>query len=187
MSLKKAFNNLIVKIINKISQGSVSEINDGITSCEEIKALCREATAEECVLLKDNGVLPLADKKFALFGRCQINTFYVGYGSGGDVKPPYRVSILDGLDKGGANLDKKDDEKLYKKYADRARTGYRRLVQTKKYSYDTDRQAKLVRPLYMNLLTGEQREFAQKRLLKALDNYGWRLGTDNTVPSAVSL
>ena len=97
MSLKKAFNNLIVKIINKISQGSVSEINDGITSCEEIKALCREATAEGCVLLKDNGVLPLADKKFALFGRCQINTFYVGYGSGGDVKPPYRVSILDGL------------------------------------------------------------------------------------------
>ena len=76
-----------------------------------------------------------------------------------------------------AELGKKDDEKLYKKYADRARTGYRRLVQTKKYSYDTDRQAKLVRPLYMNLLTGEQREFAQKRLLKALDNYGWRLGT----------
>ena len=90
MSLKKAFNNLIVKIINKISQGSVSEINDGITSCEEIKALCREATAEGCVLLKNEGVLPLADKKFALFGRCQVNTFYVGYGSGGDVKPPYR-------------------------------------------------------------------------------------------------
>lgn len=106
MSIRKAFNNLIVKIINKISQGTVSEINDGITSCEEIKALCRAATAEGCVLLKNNGVLPLADKKFALFGRCQINTFYVGYGSGGDVKPPYRVSILEGLQNGGANLDK---------------------------------------------------------------------------------
>ena len=107
MSLKKAFNNLIVKIINKISQGSVSEINDGITSCDEIIALCREATAEGCVLLKNNGVLPLADKKFALFGRCQINTFYVGYGSGGDVKPPYRVSILEGLQNSRANLDKR--------------------------------------------------------------------------------
>lgn len=59
------------------------------------------------MLLKNNGVLPLADKKFALFGRCQINTFYVGYGSGGDVKPPYRVSILEGLQNGRANLDKR--------------------------------------------------------------------------------
>ena len=118
MSLKKAFNNLIVKIINKISQGSVSEINDGITSCEEIKALCREATAEGCVLLKDNGVLPLADKKFARFGRCQINTFYVGYGSGGDVKPPYRVSILEGLQNGGAALDKRVAE-TYKHWTEK--------------------------------------------------------------------
>ena len=106
MSLKKAFNNLIVKM-NRISQGSVREINDGITFCDEIMALCREATAEGCVLLKNNGVLPLADKKFALFGRCQINTFYVGYGSGGDVKPPYRVSILEGLQNSRANLDKR--------------------------------------------------------------------------------
>ena len=89
----------------------------------------------------------------------------------------YVVYMLEHMAEIAAELGKKDDEKLYKKYADRARTGYRRLVQTKKYSYDTDRQAKLVRPLYMNLLTGEQREFAKKRLLKALDNYGWRLGT----------
>ena len=89
----------------------------------------------------------------------------------------YVVYMLEHMAEIAAELGKKDDEKLYKKYADRARTGYRRLVQTKKYSYDTDRQAKLVRPLYMNLLTGEQREFARKRLLKALDNYGWRLGT----------
>lgn len=105
MSIKKAFNKIVVKIINSFSQGSVKEINDGITSCEEIKTLCRAASAEGCVLLKNNGVLPLMGKKFALFGRCQINTFYVGYGSGGDVKPPYRVSILEGLQKGGANLD----------------------------------------------------------------------------------
>lgn len=107
MSIKKAFDKIVVKIINSFLQGSVKELNDGITSCEEIKALCRAATGEGCVLLKNNGVLPLADKKIALFGRCQINTFYVGYGSGGDVKPPYRISILEGLKNGGANLDNK--------------------------------------------------------------------------------
>ena len=42
---------------------------------------------------------------------------------------------------------------------------------------DTDRQAKLVRPLHLNLLTEQQAEYAKQRLLKALDNYGWRLGT----------
>lgn len=105
MSLKGMITKAITRLINKLSQTSVSEINDGIISCEEIKELCRKATAEGCVLLKNDGVLPLADKQFALFGRCQINTFYVGYGSGGDVKPPYRVSILDGLRMGGAKLD----------------------------------------------------------------------------------
>ncbi len=103
--LKGVITKAIVRLINKLSQSSVAEINDGITSCNEIKALCRKATAEGCVLLKNNGVLPLADKQFALFGRCQINTFYVGYGSGGDVKPPYKVSILEGLRTGGAKLD----------------------------------------------------------------------------------
>lgn len=57
------------------------------------------------MLLKNDGTLPLGNQQFALFGRCQINTFYVGYGSGGDVKPPYKVSILEGLRAGGANLD----------------------------------------------------------------------------------
>ena len=74
-------------------------------------------------------------------------------------------------------LNKEEDAKIYKKYADIVKTGYQHLIETKKYSYDTDRQAKLVRPLYLNLLTPEQKEFAQKRLLKALDNYKWRLGT----------
>ncbi len=105
MSLKGAITKAIVRLINKYSQHSVAEINDGITSCDEIKELCRKATAEGCVLLKNDGVLPLANKQFALFGRCQINTFFVGYGSGGDVKPPYKISILEGLRKGGAKLD----------------------------------------------------------------------------------
>ena len=55
--------------------------------------------------------------------------------------------------------------------------GYQKLIETEKYSYDTDRQAKLVRPLYLKLLNKKQTEFAKERLLKALENYGWRLGT----------
>lgn len=95
----------IIKLHNKLSQKSVFEVDDGITSCDEIRELCRKVTAEGCVLLKNDGTLPLGNQQFALFGRCQINTFYVGYGSGGDVKPPYKVSILEGLRAGGANLD----------------------------------------------------------------------------------
>lgn len=95
----------IIKLHNKLSQKSVFEVDDGITSCDEIRELCRKVTAEGCVLFKNDGTLPLGNQQFALFGRCQINTFYVGYGSGGDVKPPYKVSILEGLRAGGANLD----------------------------------------------------------------------------------
>ena len=89
----------------------------------------------------------------------------------------YIVYMLEHMTKIADILGKGEDAKLYTKYADRARTGYRRLIETKKYSYDTDRQAKLVRPLYMHLLDEKQTEFAKERLLKALDNYGWRLGT----------
>lgn len=32
----------------------------------------------------------------SLFGRCFYDGFYVGYGSGGDVKPPYTVTFIDG-------------------------------------------------------------------------------------------
>lgn len=74
-------------------------------------------------------------------------------------------------------LGREDDKRLYIKKASLVRGGYQKLVQTEKYSYDTDRQAKLVRPLYLGLLDEKQTDFAKKRLLLALENYGWRLGT----------
>lgn len=70
-----------------------------------------------------------------------------------------------------AELDK------IKEYSEGARQAYRELVTKKGFSLDTDRQAKLVRPLYMGLLTEEQTDFAKHRLIRALDNYGWRVGT----------
>ena len=60
--------------------------------------LCRKAGADGVVLLKNDGVLPLdAQKEIAVFGRVQVQYFSVGYGSGGDVNPPYIVSLLQGL------------------------------------------------------------------------------------------
>jgi len=63
-----------------------------------MQELARKSAAEGCVLLKNNGVLPLKkDKAVSVFGRCQVDTFYVGYGSGGNVHPPKKVSFLEGL------------------------------------------------------------------------------------------
>ena len=89
----------------------------------------------------------------------------------------YIVYMLETMTKIAHVLGKEKDAALYTKHADRVREGYRKLIQTEKYSYDTDRQAKLVRPLYLNLLDGKQKEFAKTRLLKALDSYSWRVGT----------
>jgi hypothetical protein len=61
--------------------------------------LIRQCGAEGIVLLKNDGnMLPIkADETVSVFGRCQNDWFYVGYGSGGDVHPPYKVSLMDGL------------------------------------------------------------------------------------------
>ncbi|MGN1155809.1 MAG: glycoside hydrolase family 3 protein [Agathobacter sp.] len=65
---------------------------------EGMPLLARKAAADGIVLLENNGVLPFKKgQKISVFGRCQIDTFYVGYGSGGDVKPPYLVSYLEAL------------------------------------------------------------------------------------------
>ena len=64
-----------------------------------------------------------------------------------------------------------------REYSEGAKKAYQEMVTKPRFTLDTDRQAKLVRPLYMNLLTDEQTAFAKKRLIQALDNYRWRLGT----------
>ena len=63
-----------------------------------MQELARKSAAEGFVLLKNNGILPLKkEKMISVFGRCQVDTFYVGYGSGGNVHPPKKVSVLEGL------------------------------------------------------------------------------------------
>ena len=74
---------------------------------EHLPALCRQAAAEGIVLLKNQGgALPLQkDAPVAVFGRVQLDYFYVGYGSGGDVNPPYTVNLMEGLGNAGVQVD----------------------------------------------------------------------------------
>ena len=68
----------------------------------------------------------------------------------------------------------KEDAERFRKYHIGCRNAYQALVRN---SLDTDRQALLVRPLYMKLLNEAQTAYAKSRLLQALEHYGWRLGT----------
>lgn len=89
----------------------------------------------------------------------------------------YTVFVMEHMAEIAKELGKIADEKKYKSYADRVRKGYQELRRTEKFTLDTDRQARLVRPLYMDLLDEEQTEYAKKRLITAMENYGWRVGT----------
>ncbi len=74
-------------------------------------------------------------------------------------------------------LGKEQDAKEYRDYSEGCRRAYQELVENKEFSLDTNRQARLVRPLYFDLLNESQKGCAQRRLIKALDEYGWRVGT----------
>ena len=68
------------------------------TPFENMPSLVRTAAAEGAVLLRNDGVLPFEKgTKLSVFGRCQKDWFFVGYGSGGDVNPPYTVDLLQGI------------------------------------------------------------------------------------------
>lgn len=74
-------------------------------------------------------------------------------------------------------IGRTENNALFAEYRDGVKRAYQELVTKPKFTLDTDRQCKQVRPLYMNLLNVEQTKFAKERLIKALDNYDWRLGT----------
>lgn len=73
------------------------------TSSREVDAAlvkrARQAVCDGVVMLRNEGdVLPLAPhSRVAVFGRCQIDWFSVGYGSGGEVHAPYRTNLVDCL------------------------------------------------------------------------------------------
>jgi len=94
-----------------------------------------------------------------------------------EVSTAYTSYMMRLMEEIATELGKNEDVQNYKEYKEGCKKAYQALVQTKEFDLDTDRQAQLVRPLALNLLNEQQKEFAKKRLIKAMENYGWRLGT----------
>lgn len=94
-----------------------------------------------------------------------------------EVSTAYTAYVMGILEEIARALGKEEDIPLYHEYHEGCKKAYQALTERPKFSLDTDRQARLVRPLAFGLLDEEQTKFARKRLLQALDHYGWRLGT----------
>ena len=87
--------NIAGKFVNSLSQEQGAGDKTDKTVTPGMPELIRAVAAEGAVLLKNDGVLPFnSDDNVALFGRTQIETFFVGYGSGGDVNEPYKINYL---------------------------------------------------------------------------------------------
>ncbi len=101
MKLKARIINAVTQFVAKITGGVVqdesAEVLEGNIT-EGMPKLIREAGAEGAVLLKNEGVLPISkDREISVFGRVQYDYFATGYGSGGDVRKPYVVNLIDGF------------------------------------------------------------------------------------------
>ncbi|MEF1227632.1 hypothetical protein QTO02_08860, partial [Vibrio fortis] len=65
----------------------------------KLAPISRQAATEGIVLLKnDQAVLPVKQgDNLAIFGRCQLDTYRSGTGSGGAVNVRYSIPIIEGL------------------------------------------------------------------------------------------
>lgn len=112
MNIKNKINSAVQKLIDKLSGSGVMQDENTVNGKKfvfpDMPEAALKAAEEGTVLLKNNGALPLKkDESIAVFGRCQIDYFYVGYGSGGDVNQPYAVNLIDGLKNNGVKLNEK--------------------------------------------------------------------------------
>jgi len=108
-------------------------------------------------------VRPFSIKDF-IFPHTEESTAYTSY-------------VMEHMAKIAEYLGYTEDSKLYTKYAEGCKKAYQELIEKADHTLNTTRQAKLVRPLYMNLLNEKQTAFAKTQLIKALEAYDWRLGT----------
>jgi len=78
-------------------QGAHDDFDTTVT--KGMPEILRKVAAEGAVLL-ENSILPFSSgEKISVFGRTQIDYFFVGYGSGGDVNAPYKINLLEALRK----------------------------------------------------------------------------------------
>lgn len=94
-----------------------------------------------------------------------------------EVSTAYTSYVIGCMAEIAEELDYTEDAALFRKYSEGSRKAYQAMAELSDYSLDTDRQARLVRPLAFDLLNEQQKEYARNRLVQALENYGWRLGT----------
>ena len=91
-----------------------------------------------------------------------------------EVSTAYTAYVLRCMAEIAEELRRPEDAAKYRAVSETCRAAYQKAFGN---DLDTDRQALLVRPLAFDLLTKEQTAYAKKRLVDALEHYGWRLGT----------
>lgn len=113
MNIKHKFDTLLQTIIDKATGSGVMQDENVKDSDEKfvfdpMPPLALKSAQESIVLLKnENNTLPLKkEQTVSVFGRCQEDYFYVGYGSGGDVNAPYTVSLIEGLKNRNVRINK---------------------------------------------------------------------------------
>lgn len=94
-----------------------------------------------------------------------------------EVSTAYTSYVLGCMAEIAEELDHVEDAALFRQYSEGSKKAYQAMAETVDFTLDTDRQARLVRPLAFDLLNEKQTDYARKRLIQALKNYGWRLGT----------
>ncbi len=91
-----------------------------------------------------------------------------------EVSTAYTAYVLGVMAEIAEALYHTEDAAKYRAISEKCKAAYQTAFGA---ALDTDRQSQLVRPLAFGLLNEEQSEYAKSRLLQALENYGWRLGT----------
>lgn len=103
MKLKQKMETFVQNVIDKVTGSGVMQDENTADGekfiFEPMPPVALKSAEESIVLLKnDNNTLPLKKEQVvSVFGRCQIDYFYVGYGSGGDVNAPYSINLIEGL------------------------------------------------------------------------------------------
>ena len=118
------------RLISKAARTAINIFGSGLSQDETERAnipydvpsyakkLMRTIAADGTVLLKNDGVLPLKGK-IAVFGRCQIDWFCCGYGSGGNVNAPYKTNLYKALESNEKVIVNQDIAAFYKKYIEK--------------------------------------------------------------------